>query len=179
MAQIRLDLQGLTRDFSLLIAAAETEDEIGSVLRIHLIFEKVLEVYLNSCIVGDAVRYVKMPRDFGAKLGLAVAYGIPVPIAAVIHQLNVMRNKLAHPKGGSSIQQGDIEQLARMVNGLVAIDPSFKPVERRYLELPQARPGVQSRYGEQGLRVDFIISGMSAFYTTTEWLLRDIEARYS
>ncbi|MET3395806.1 hypothetical protein ABIC33_006483 [Variovorax sp. 1140] len=56
-----------------LIAAAETDDEIGAVLRTHLLTEQFLSWFIESKATGDLAKFVKVPRDFKAKLNLAVA----------------------------------------------------------------------------------------------------------
>lgn len=151
-------------DSEIIIAAAETEDELGCVLRYHLMLESLLAFYLDEKCQGEVGKYAKPPRDFGQKLGMAAAFGIPMQIAAVIHQVNNMRNKLAHGRS-PQLDNGDVKQLARLVNLMSAIDPKFTPLEKRYIELPVKRPGERITFGKEGLRIDFVMA-FTAFWGT-------------
>ncbi|WP_017138890.1 AhpC/TSA family protein [Pseudomonas sp. WS 5146] len=151
-------------DVEIIIAAAETEDELGCVLRFHLMLESLLSFYLDEKCQGEVGKYAKPPRDFGQKLGMAAAFGIPMQIAAVIHQVNNMRNKLAHGHS-PGLDKGDVKQLARLVNLMSAIDPEFTPLEKRYIELPVKRPGERITFGKEGPRTDFLMA-CTAFWGT-------------
>ncbi|MBD8254453.1 hypothetical protein IFT96_03655 [Pseudomonas fluorescens] len=151
-------------DVEIIIAAAETEDELGCVLRFHLMLESLLSFYLDEKCQGEVGKYAKSPRDFGQKLGMAAAFGIPMQIAAVIHQVNNMRNKLAHGHS-PQLDKGDVKQLARLVNLMSAIDPEFTPLEKRYIELPVKRPGERITFGKEGPRIDFLMA-CTAFWGT-------------
>jgi hypothetical protein len=151
-------------DVEIIIAAAETEDELGCVLRFHLMLESLLSFYLDEKCQGEVGKYAKPPRDFGQKLGMAAAFGIPMQIAAVIHQVNNMRNKLAHGHS-PQLDKGDVKQLARLVNLMSAIDPEFTPLEKRYIELPVKRPGERITFGKEGPRIDFLMAS-TAFWGT-------------
>lgn len=151
-------------DVEIIIAAAETEDELGCVLRFHLMLESLLSFYLDEKCQGEVGKYAKPPRDFGQKLGMAAAFGIPMQIAAVIHQVNNMRNKLAHGHS-PRLDKGDVKQLARLVNLMSAIDPEFTPLEKRYIELPVKRPGERITFGKEGPRIDFLMA-CTAFWGT-------------
>ncbi len=70
-----------------LIAAIETEDELGMVLRLHLVIEHLLNVYLKYMRKGEIAEYVKQPREFGGKLSLAAAFGLPLHLVRVMHPL--------------------------------------------------------------------------------------------
>ena len=126
-----------------IILAAETEDELGTVLRLHLALEHLLNFYLKQKRKGEVASFVREPREFGAKLSLAVAFGFPVIIARVYRQVNIIRNKLAH-EPGESIGSSDVQELARKVNGLSEIDSGFIGVERRFVELAQKKGQAKS-----------------------------------
>ncbi|MFB3301891.1 hypothetical protein [Pseudomonas sp. AMR01] len=151
-------------DVEIIIAAAETEDELGCVLRFHLMLESLLSFYLDEKCQGEVGKYAKPPRDFGQKLGMAAAFGIPMQIAAVIHQVNNMRNKLAHGHS-PRLDKGDVKQLARLVNLMSSIDPEFTPLEKRYIKLPVKRPGEKLTFGKEGPRIDFLMA-CTAFWGT-------------
>lgn len=157
----------LELDVNLLIAAAETDDEIGLVLRIHLLVEKVLIWYIGLRIQGELVGYVKGPREFGGKLSLAAAFGLPVAFVRAIHQVNVIRNQLAH--GSSTLMPDQVQQLERQVNRLCEMDANFVPPRKRFVELPQKRPGEQIPFGSGGPSADFFIASLAFLGFAMTW----------
>ena len=172
---VDLEINDLEK-FQTIIAAAETDDELGSVLRLHLAVEQLLTFYIKEKSHGEISKYAKLPRDFGGKLSLAAAFGLPLPIARAIYQINVIRNKLAH-KPDTSIQSGDIKELSRAVNSLSEIDKNFTPVEKRYIELVVKRPGEQLAFGSEGNRIDFVIAGFAFYAAAMQWLIKDAASR--
>jgi hypothetical protein len=151
----------------LLIAAAETEDEIGTVLRFHLAVEQVLVWFIGQRRTAEIAPYVKEPREFGGKLSLAAAFGLPLPLVRVIHQINVIRNKLAH--GCANLGADQVQELARQVEKLVELDQSFSPLKNRYVELPVKRPDERIVFGSGDTRMDFLIAVMAFYSTAIMW----------
>lgn len=172
---IDLDIKEL-ESFQTIIGSVETDDELGSVLRLHLAVEQLLVFYIKEKSQGEVSKYAKAPRDFGGKLSLATAFGLPISIARSIYQINVMRNKLAHHHD-NLINAGDLKELSRAVNSLSEIDRSFTPIEKRYIELPAKRPGERLAFGAEGNRIDFVIAGLSFYATATRWLIKDAASR--
>lgn len=168
---IELNIDALSRS-DILIAAAETEDEIGCVLRIHLMIEQFLTVYVREKRQPELKAFVSSPREFGQKLSYSTAFGLPLPIAAVAHQINNIRNKMAHNMD-QSFNDGDIQQLARLVNQMSAIDTSFTPVEKRTISIPVKRPGETLTYTTESNRIKFLISSLSFWATAVRWLIED------
>lgn len=169
LAAFAMDLN--IKDFEspgLLIAAAETEDEVGTVLRIHLIVEQVLVWYIGQRRTAEIVPYVKVPREFGGKLSLSAAFGLPLPLVRVIHQINVIRNKLAH--GRANLGADQVQELARQVEKLVELDQSFSPLKNRYIELPVKRPGERIVFGSGETRLDFLIAATAFYSTAIMWV---------
>lgn len=152
--------------------AAETEDELGCVLRFHLMLESLLAFYLEEKCQGEVGKYAKPPRDFGQKLGMAAAFGIPMQMAAVIQQVNNIRNKLAHGRS-PQLDNGDVKQLTRLVNSMSSIDPEFTPLEKRYIEFAVKRPGEKIIFGKEGLRIDFVIACLAFWGTALNGLTQD------
>lgn len=144
----------------MIIAAMETADELGCVLRVHLVYESLLEFYLDQKVVGDVTVYLRKPREYGAKVGLSVAFGLPLSFAAVFKHLNDLRNKLAHGKQ-SAVRNGDVKGLVRLVNHVLEEQHASEPkVEQRFLALQN--DGMQQRaFGSAGDMLDFRIAAMS------------------
>ncbi|WP_434657328.1 hypothetical protein J3P96_11925 [Pseudomonas sp. R3-56] len=168
---VDLDIDALSRS-DILIAAAETDDEIGCVLRIHLMVEQFLTVYVREKRQPELKAFVSSPREFGQKLAYSTAFGLPLPIAAVAHQINNIRNKMAHNMD-QSFNDGDIQQLARLVNQMSDVDLSFTPVEKRTISLSLKRPGETLTYTTEGNRIKFLISSLSFWGTALRWLIED------
>ena len=159
----------------LLIAAAETEDEVGTVLRIHLAVEQTLVWYLEHRRTDGLEPFVKIPRDFGNKLSLAAAFGLPIGFVRVIHQINVIRNKLAH--GNLKLGADQVQELARQVDKLVEIDSCFVPLKSRYLELPVTRPGERMPFGTSEVRLNFLMAAMAFYGAVAQWAHTEISAK--
>jgi len=155
-----------------LIAAVETEDDIGTVLRMHLIVERLLVFYLDRVRIGEIKKYIPKPRTFSGKLSLSVALGFPMPLIRIAHYINKIRNKLAH-NIESSINPDDIKELARKVNLLSELDNSFTSIERQYIEFS----GKRIVFGEGGPRVDFLLAAIQFQIYALKWLLiRDLKS---
>lgn len=156
----------------LIIAAAETEDEVGTVLRIHLVVEQVLVWYINHKRTIELAPFVKTPRDFGSKLTLAAALGLPVGFVRVIHQINRIRNDLAH--GSSELGVDQVQELARQVDKLMEIDSSFVALSKRYIELPLKRPDERMAFGKSGARLDFLVATMAFYGVVMKWAAEQV-----
>jgi hypothetical protein len=146
----------------IIIDAVETEDAIGTILRFHLYFETMLSLYLSEMMSDEEAAYIGDLRDYAAKMRFAVAYKLPLCLAAVFRQANNIRNKVAH-NHGQALGKGDVQQFARLVNALVELNHEFKPVEKCWIAVPKKGPEHKALYGDD-LRYDFIMCCMS-FYT--------------
>jgi uncharacterized protein YutE (UPF0331/DUF86 family) len=158
----------LEQESNLIILAAESEDEVGTVLRSHLAAEQFLVDYLDQVRVGEIAKYVREPREFAGKLGLAAAFGLPLALVRILHQINGIRNKLAHR--ASSLDPSDVEELARQVDKLSELSPTFGTVRRRYIELPVKRPGQKIVFGSGEHRLDFMIAALASHGFMRLWL---------
>ncbi len=79
-------------------AALENEDEISSVIRVHL----HIEYYMNELLKLLAVEpesISKMDLDYSKKLDLLVLLGVDQEIKPMLLQLGRLRNKFAHNLG--------------------------------------------------------------------------------
>jgi hypothetical protein len=155
-------------DIDKLIAAAETEDEIGVVLRMHLAMEKILNHYLRFRITSDLAPYIKIPNYTAQKIALVAALGMPIPFLAAAHEVNRIRNSMAHD--GGVLAQDKVDQLARQVDSIQSIDPSFQPLARRYVEFPQVQPGKRFSFGASGVRIDFLIATFALVAEMARWM---------
>ena len=108
----------------------KTDDEIGAVLRIHLICEQFLEIYICHICNQEKMFWFQEKKDkeeqkitisFDHKLKMAKTLGLPEWNYKILANLNTIRNRLAHrigqqvcPKKLESIKttvKSDIEPL--------------------------------------------------------------------
>ncbi|MDQ7981900.1 hypothetical protein QYH69_32270 [Paraburkholderia sp. SARCC-3016] len=160
--KIDLDLRNLLSARTI-IAATETDDEIGCVLRLHLQVEQLLVVFLSMKLKAPVTEYVQEPREFSRKLAFAVAFGFPLPFAAVAKQVNKIRNELAH-RDGTSLDERQVKLLGQLVDKLSSMDSKFEPMAKRRMELTEKAPGEVISFGTGNLRADFVLSVL-AFLT--------------
>ncbi|MFM0058547.1 hypothetical protein PQR64_23275 [Paraburkholderia phytofirmans] len=154
--KVDLDLRTLLNPGTI-IAAAETDDEIGCVLRLHLQVEQLLVVYLSTKLKAPITEYVQEPQEFSRKLALAVAFGFPLPFAAVAKQVNRIRNELAH-RDGKSLEGPQVKTLGQTVDKLSSMASNFEPMAKRKFELTKKAPGEVVTFGTGNLRVDFALA---------------------
>lgn len=105
-----------------LIAVSETEDNLGSVLRVHLLSEMFLEAFICSSI-GNKELFDPKPLDkvrfnltYSNKLKLAFKLGLPAPVFNSMNTLNELRNGFAHNLGQSEIKDSYLESMVSHIN---------------------------------------------------------------
>ncbi|WP_191963627.1 hypothetical protein [Neisseria zalophi] len=81
--------------FNIIKDALKTPDEVGSTLRMHLFFERILEswIYAN-CNREDFFENTQV--GFWTKLQIASNLGLPQEVFDIAKKLNRIRNKIAH-----------------------------------------------------------------------------------
>ena len=154
-------------DVNVLMDAFDTEDDVGAVLRGHLLAEQFLNWYIERRLVGELSSYVRPPREFGGKLGIAAALGLPLEFAAVARQLNNIRNKLAHSL--HKLNPSQVEQLGRDVNKLLASFPGQASLEERYIQVENFNGGERYHFGQGPVRHDFGFATMFFLITASNW----------
>lgn len=92
-----------------------SEDEIGVVLRAHLIIESDLMVWLacasRNNIFFNSVKGKSLNISFNAKNMLARNFGLSFECYDAIAQLNKIRNSLAHGVALTPLKQSDVDSL--------------------------------------------------------------------
>ena len=143
-------------DIETMMAAMETEDEVGCVLRIHLMAENVLVNYIDAVKNPETEKYLGKMRDYGVKMAVAAALGMPKSILQVLFHVNRIRNDFAH-RGASNLDAGDVQNLQRFVDEVGSVRPGYESVKKQGIEYADGRKFL---YSEGGVRTDFIISAM-------------------
>ncbi|ALR36006.1 hypothetical protein LV28_22885 [Pandoraea pnomenusa] len=174
---VNFDL-GTLLDGDILILAAETEDDIGCILRLHLQVEQMLDFYLSIKRTADIAPFVREPRDFSGKLSISVALGLPLSFASVAKEVNSIRNRLAH-EHKATINPDAVKQLVRTVNAVRTLLPDLQPVERRWIELPQKRPNKRYTYGEGEYRLDFFLAVAAFLGAAVPWLITQFAPEFT
>jgi len=107
-----------------LISSSESSDEIGVVLRMHLVTESFLEAFISAA-VNNVDMFSAEPTDkvilrlnYQSKLGLALKLGLPLPAYKAMDRLNTMRNKLAHRIDNELIDESVLESLSTHVKSI-------------------------------------------------------------
>lgn len=101
------------------LAACETEDDIGVVLRLHLLLEKDLEAW---CVCATGNEHIfkgfgeNLSLDFAAKAQIAHNFGLSQDLHKVIKRFNKVRNVRAHQVENFSITNSEIESLTTLMS---------------------------------------------------------------
>jgi hypothetical protein len=166
-------------DTNVLIACAETEDEVGCVLRLHFLLESLLNFYLERAISKEQWTYVNKwigPRSpFAQKLAFAIAYKFPVAYASAFREVNTIRNALAH-QSSSALSQDKVDQLGRMVNRAAEVNTNFVPLGKRYISIAKLHGDRKVGYRKEGPRMDFLIAGFVFCGEAASWVLNAVDA---
>lgn len=152
-----------------LVRAAETEDEVGTVLRIHLAMDQILNHFIRQCINNDLKPYIEKPRYTGQRITLSAAFGLPLPFIGAAYEINKIRNDIAHED--LEFTSGAIRQFTLKVDRLVNVDRQFTPLAGRYIELPATHPGRKFIFGKNGARLDFLIASFAFLDVLARWMI--------
>lgn len=153
------------------IAAAETEDELGCVLRIHLCLERFLDEFIEKMAPQKDKKFHPQRPQFGGKLSLAVAYGLCESIAEPICIINKVRNNFAH-RSGILLLDADNNNIANCVDQIkVMPEEQGMSVKNRWVELCVIRPGEKLGFGKHGARIDFVIVCSDLLRKATGWMV--------
>lgn len=103
-------------------AAIDNEDDLGAIIRVHLLAERALTELIELGLPGPGAF---MPRSFYHKNELAHALGLTDPLVYDgILVLNEVRNRLAH-RDASPITQAEVEDMCDVLG--MEIDPEMPP----------------------------------------------------
>jgi len=92
-------------------------DEAAVMLRLSLIIENFLEVFINNVRQPGTENFVRPSRYFMPKVELSVALGLPISIANALVKLNSVRNKFAH-KIDYVMSESDFNEIDIVVNAI-------------------------------------------------------------
>lgn len=99
------------------VPIANISDESAVLLKLGLIIENFLTVFIENIRDPETQGYVQGGRYFKQKLDLCVALGLPVTLAQAIETVNSFRNKFAHDLD-YVITDDDFNLLEKKVNAV-------------------------------------------------------------
>jgi len=143
-----------------LVAAFETEDVLGTVLRAQLQVEQEIELFLVANVADDIWDVAgSLPQNFHQKVTLAAALGFPKELCLAALALNQIRNKFAH-KPGWALKQADIDNLVSKYDAArAAVDPESYDMHESSIQL-HSLGGEKIDFGTKGPEWDFkMVSG--------------------
>ncbi|ENM5936088.1 hypothetical protein CTB58_003977 [Vibrio mimicus] len=95
-------------------SAFEREDDLGVVIRAHIIIESVIEDFIISK-VSDERSFQKMKLTFEQKKYLAIALGFDSRFEQSLKNLTTLRNRFAHNFRGD-INQSDVNNFYKSLD---------------------------------------------------------------
>lgn len=107
-----------------IISCSESEDDIGVVLRLHLITENYLEAFICAAIglenLFDTEPSIGKPfkLNYYKKLELASKLGLPEASFKALDKLNYLRNQLAHRIQSDLIDDAIISSLSTHIRNI-------------------------------------------------------------
>ena len=119
-----------------LISASESSDEIGVVLRMHLVTESFLEAFICSALdnanvfATESDDKVVLKLNYHSKLVLAQKLGLPLPAYKGLEKLNNLRNKLAHRIDHDLVTKPVIDSISSHVRNIIT-EPNITLEEER------------------------------------------------
>lgn len=107
-----------------MISASLSEDDLGVLLRVHLISEHFLQAFISAAInkgnlyYGETEDKEKSKRGFFSKLETARGLGLPEPTFSALKVINLARNESVHQIENDSIKSDLIEAIEAFSNQL-------------------------------------------------------------
>lgn len=165
---------------------ASFTDEASALLKLGLIVENFVSVYIINIREEGTEQYVKDSRYFMPKLETAVALGLPVVIAEALKFINKLRNSFAHNLDYQMTEQ-DMVQLEQNIVAIriedtniaqyfnpQSIAPIFEQGVDSLMFMRNAEYAISNR--QRGIMrmvgLIYILSNKCAFYTINQLALK-------
>jgi hypothetical protein len=157
LSGVDVDSAGIFIGVTSLMKAVRTEDEIGCVLRSHLVTESIMEKYLISRTREKLSHFFNFKdgrMSFSLKTQLCLAFGMPIEFGEFLVNLNKIRNKFGH-NVESELNPDELDRLA-VICEKHGWSPD-KPIKTKVLEITTDGTSKDYRYGDVNYRIDFLI----------------------
>ncbi|MDE1486771.1 hypothetical protein KKI90_10275 [Xenorhabdus bovienii] len=133
----------------LTLQAALIDDVIGSILRIHLVCEQLLESWICAAcnqgdFFGDGNKRVRI--NFETKLNISRNVGLPAPLYNSIRIINKIRNEVAHDHYFKDIPNDKIRNLVNFLDGYRLDCPTDKHSDEMPMKIFNEDGSVKSSY---------------------------------
>lgn len=153
------------------VAAVETDDVLGMVLRAQLQVEQQIELFLVANVADDMWAVAgSLPQNFDQKVKLAAALGLPKELCFAVSSLNQIRNKFAH-RPGWALSKADVDNLVQKYEAARAIaGPGVHEVRKFYIQVP-SRGGEKIDFGTKGPEWDFKMVAGGIISMITKYLV--------
>ncbi|EOL8949898.1 hypothetical protein ACM92B_002458 [Cronobacter dublinensis] len=108
----------------LIFSIDQNGDELGSVLRVHLLCERLLDAWIaaqldrEDLFENSAGEKIKFNPGFGMKLGLAKKLGMNAGLCSCLHTINKIRNSFAHRYDCEPLLDKDMQKMASILKGI-------------------------------------------------------------
>lgn len=102
----------------------QNDDELGSVLRIHLLCERLLDAWIaahldkEDLFQNSASEKIKFNPSYGIKLGLAKKLGLHTGLCSCLQTINKIRNSFAHRYDCEPLTEKDMQAMATILKGV-------------------------------------------------------------
>ncbi|WP_057435583.1 hypothetical protein [Pseudomonas syringae group genomosp. 3] len=156
-------------------------DDVGSILRLQLISERFLEVYLLERIPEESETFFPKDRNgtflkyFNEKLMVAIAYGLPTQLGKSLKLLNKIRNNFGHDFE-KTLSQSELDSY------IILVDNFKHQAALPYLGEGPIKEMVIQSDGKRlttadGLAIGFVIATFSLMTKAGLWLVSDLQSR--
>ncbi|HHA1471900.1 TPA: hypothetical protein ACOEAJ_003070 [Enterobacter kobei] len=105
----------------LFLSIDQNEDELGSVLRVHLLCERLLDAWIaahldrENLFENSAGEKIKFNPSYGMKLGLAKKLGMNAGLCSCLQTINKIRNSFAHRYDCAPLLDKDMHTMASIL----------------------------------------------------------------
>lgn len=105
------------------ISIDQNEDELGSVLRVHLLSERLLDAWIAAHINKEDLfqnspgEKIKFNPSYGMKLGLAKKLGMHAELCSCLQTINKIRNNFAHRYDCEPLTDKDMQAMENALKG--------------------------------------------------------------
>jgi hypothetical protein len=179
----------LNHDFAKFIDTAfyaeiiQKDDDAVSVLRLQLLCERFLNVYLEERIPTDQRDFfvsgrgkkAELLKYFNEKIRTAVALGLPVELAKSLKHLNGMRNEFAH-SFDAKLEQKEVEQYFELVDKFVVKTDQAHGFEGPVSQAEAVSDGKKVKANESP-KIGLTIATYFLMTKAGLWLVNDLQRR--
>jgi len=108
----------------LFLSIDQNEDELGSVLRVHLLSERLLDAWIAAHLDKEDLfqsspgEKIKFNPSYGVKLGFAKKLGMHAGLCTCLQTINKIRNSFAHRYDCEPLSDKDMQAMVSILKGI-------------------------------------------------------------